>query len=77
MAGTEQFYPAMSTCFNVLSDDGSSSFNIGIDTNLLKTQDQVDQLSALCHYSIDLDSVDRSSRQNLKSTSESKGKLKS
>ena len=25
-------------CFNVFSDDGSSSFNIGIDTNLLKTR---------------------------------------
>ena len=36
-AGTEQFDPNMSTCFNVFSDDGSSSFNIGIDTNLLKT----------------------------------------
>ena len=37
-AGTEQVYPTMSTCFNVFSDDGSSSFNIGIDTNLLKTR---------------------------------------
>ena len=27
----------MSTCFNVFSDDGSSSFNIGIDTKLLRT----------------------------------------
>ena len=32
-AGTEQFYPAMSKYF---SDDGSFSFNTGIDTKLLK-----------------------------------------
>ena len=36
-ARTEQLNPAMSTCFNVFNDDDSSSFNIGIDTNLLKT----------------------------------------